>query len=62
MNTVARARDLALGHLRPRDAGVHRGVVLDRPLDLQIGPPLAGQARGLAHLSTSSPVPDSPVE
>ena len=43
------ARDLALGQLGSGDTGVDGGIVLDGPLDLEIGPQLLGAARGLAH-------------
>src|SRR5215207_2146665 len=44
------AGDLAVGQLGPGDRGVDGGVVLDRPLDQEVGPALPGDRGGLADL------------
>ena len=50
MKTVARPATGLLGQLRPRNQRIHRRVVLDRPLNGQVGTALAYQAGGLGHL------------
>ena len=62
MNTVARPATVGPGHLRRGDGGIGGGVVLDRPLDEQLGRALAHQRRRVRTFSTSAPEPDSPVE
>src|SRR5215213_11702837 len=44
------AGDLAVGQLGPGDRGVDGGVVLDRPLDQEVGAALPGDRGGLADL------------
>ena len=61
MNTVAWPATSLSGQLQLRDARVDGRVVLDRALDLEVGPPLAHGLGRLAHaVDVLALFPDSP--